>query len=94
MFVSWTLAQRVWHHTVKIIWRLFAKRGNLGPWKSFTMIQCLYAQPLSKTLKCFNHIWFFLSGLPWIIRCQQKDSVFNALQWLVRKKSIREELLG
>ena len=51
-----------------------------------TMAQCLFDQPLWKTLKQFSRIWFFLrSALPWIIWCQHNDLVFNELQWLIEK---------
>lgn len=34
----------------------FAKIRNLGLWKSFYMMQCLFDQPMCKTLRWFNHI--------------------------------------
>ena len=44
------------------------------------MMQCNFYQPMCKTLKRFNRIWFFLgSGIPWIIWHQQNDMVFNNL---------------
>ena len=50
------------------------------------MMQCRFDQPLCKTLKRFNHIWFFLrSGFPWIVWHQQNELVFNALQWTIEK---------
>ena len=77
------------------MWQLFAKRENLGPRKSFSMMQCLSDQPLCKTLKEFRRIWFFLTnGLLWIIWRQWNDLVFNALQWPIEKtrRVIRENL--
>jgi hypothetical protein len=66
-------------------WQLFAKK-NLGMRQSFSMLQCLFDQPLCKTLKRFSHTWFFLrSGLPWIIWRQRKGLVFNKLQWPIDK---------
>ena len=48
------------------------------------MMQCLFDQPLCKTLKRFSRIWFFLrSGLPWVMWRLRNDLVFNALQWPV-----------
>jgi hypothetical protein len=38
MFFSCPLAQHVWCYAANIIWQLFAKRGNLGPQKSFSMM--------------------------------------------------------
>lgn len=50
-----------------IIWQLFINRYNLGPWKSFSMLQCFLIKTRHKSLRKFNHIWFFVrSGLPWI----------------------------
>jgi hypothetical protein len=68
VFLSCMLAQQVWCYVANIIWLLFAKRGNIGPQKSFSMMQCLFDQALCKTLKPFSHICSFLrSGLPWNI---------------------------
>jgi hypothetical protein len=68
------------------MWQLFAKRGNIGPGKSFPMVRCLFDEPLCKTMKWFNRIWFFLrNGLMWIIWRQRNDLVFNALQWPIEK---------
>ena len=30
----------MWRYATNIIWQLFAKRGNLDPWKSFLVMQC------------------------------------------------------
>ena len=69
-----------------IMWQLFAKRGNFEPRKSYSMMQCLFDQPLDKTLKQFSRIWLFLrSGLPWILWHQRNDLVFNAPQWQVEE---------
>lgn len=66
-FFSCPLTQHVWRYAPNIIWQFFAKRSNLGPWKSFSMLQCLFDQPINKHMKIFNRIWFILrSGLPWI----------------------------
>ena len=41
------------------------KQGISARASIFFMLQCLFDQPLCKTLKQFNRIWFFLrSGLP------------------------------
>jgi hypothetical protein len=86
MFYSCPLAQQVWRYAANIVWQLFAKKGHLGPRKSFSMLQCLFDQPLCKTLKWFNRIWFFLrSGLPWIIWLQRNDLIFNKLQLPIEK---------
>ena len=62
------------------------KKGNFGPWKYFSMMQCLFDQSLNKFMKLFNRSWFFLrSGLPWIIWHQPNDLVFNASQWPFEK---------
>lgn len=62
------------------------KEGTFGPRKQFPVMQCLYDQPLCKTLKLFSNIWFFLrSGLPWIIWRQRNDMVFNAIQWPIER---------
>jgi hypothetical protein len=85
-FYSCPLAQQVWRYAANIVWQLFAKKRHLGPRKSFSMLQCLFDQPLCKTLKRFNRIWFFLrSGLPWIIWRQRNDLIFNKLQWPIEK---------
>lgn len=50
------------------------------------MMQCLFDQYLSKSLEPFSRIWFFkrvvFCGSTW---CQQKDLVFNALQWPMKE---------
>ena len=85
-FFSCPLAQQVCCYVANIIWQLFAKQGNLGPWKSSSMMQCLFDQPLSKSLNSFSCIWFFSrSGLPWIIWHQRSDLSSNALQWPMEK---------
>ena len=38
MLFSCPLAQQMWCYVVNIIWQLFAKRGNLGPWKSLLIM--------------------------------------------------------
>lgn len=49
-------------------------------------MQCLFDQPLCRTLKGFSCIWVFLrSGLLWIIWCQLNEPVFNELQWPIEK---------
>ena len=85
-FYSCCLLQQGWRYAANITWQLFVKRGNLGPRKSFFMMQCLFDQPLCKTLKRFGPIWFFLrSGLPWIIWRQRNDLVFDDMQWPIEK---------
>lgn len=56
-------------YATNIIWQLFTKRGNLGPQNLFlSMMQCLFDELLSKRLKPFARIWFFLKSiLLWII---------------------------
>ena len=50
------------------------------------MMQCLFDQPLQKTLKWFSWIWFFLrSGFSWIIWHQRNDMVLKNLQWPIGK---------
>ena len=78
IFFTCPLAQQVWHYVANIIWQLFAKRGNLGLRKSFSMMHCLSDQLLSIPLKPFNRTW-------WITWCQQNVVVFNALQWPMEK---------
>ena len=86
MFYSCPLAQHGWRYIANIIWQLLANKRNLGPRKPFSMIPCLFDQPLCKTLKRFSRIWFFLRyGLSSIIWCQWNDLVFNNLQWHVEK---------
>lgn len=81
MFFDYLLAQQVWHYVTNIFWQLFAKWGNLGLHKSFSMMQCLFDQPTQQFSKTFNRIWFFLrSNLPRIIWRQRNDLVFNASQ--------------
>jgi hypothetical protein len=58
MFYSCPLAQHGWRYAANILWQLFAIRKNLGPQNSFSMMQCLFDQPLCKTLKRFSRIWF------------------------------------
>ena len=54
---------RCQHHLATL-----CQKRNLGPHKSFSMLLCLFYQPLCKTLKRFSRTSFFLrSGLPWII---------------------------
>ena len=96
-FFNFPLAQQVWPYATNIIWPLFAKRGNLGPHKLFSMMQCLFGQPLSKSLNPFSGIWYFLrSGLPWIVWCQHNDMVFHAPPWPVEKthEVVWDSLLG
>ena len=86
MFYSCPLAQHVWRYVANIIWQLFTRKRNLGPRKSFFMLQCVFYQPLCKTLKQCSRIWFFLrSGLPWIIWRQWNDLIVNKLQWPIEK---------
>ena len=62
------------------------KKKNLGPRKSFSMMQCLFDQPLCKTLKRFSRIWFFLKKWSSVDHlAQQNDMVFNNLQWPIEK---------
>ena len=85
-FYNCPLAQHGWQYDANIIWQLFADTRNLGPQKSFPMMQCLFDQPLCKSLKQVSQIWFFLIiGLLWIIWRQRNDLVFNNLQWPVEK---------
>ena len=85
-FYRCSLAQHEWRYAANIIWQLFVKKRNLSLWKSFSMLQCLFDQPLCKTLKGFSRIWFFLrSGLAWIIWRQHNDLVFDNLQWPIEK---------
>ena len=87
-FFRYPLAQHGWRYDANVIWQIFAKRGNLGPSKSFSMMQCLFYQPLCKTLKQFSRIWFFSrSGLPWIFWRLRNDLVLIALQWPIEKKA-------
>ena len=73
-FYNCPLAQQGWSYVANIIWQLFANKRNLGRRKSFFMMQCLFDQPLCKTIEWFNRIrFFFRSGLPWIIWCQRND---------------------
>ena len=54
--------------------------------KFFFMLQCLFDQPLCKTLTQFSRNWLFLrSGLPWIIWRQRYDLISNRLQWSIEK---------
>jgi hypothetical protein len=86
VFLSCMLAQQVRCYVANIIWQLFAKRGNIGPQKSFSMMQCLLDQAICKTLKPFSHICSFLrSGLPWKFGSKWNDLDFDALQWRVEK---------
>lgn len=39
---SCMLAQQDWRYAANITWQFLAKRGNLGPWKSFHILQCLF----------------------------------------------------
>ena len=85
-FYRCPLAQHGWRYAANIIWQLFVKKGYLGLLKSFSMLQCLFDQPLCTTLKGFSCIWFFLrSDLAWIIWWQQNDLVLNNLQWPIEK---------
>ena len=69
-------------------WQLFfsSRRGNLGPQKSFSMMQCLFDKPLIKILKPLNMVCFFLrSSLPWIIWRQRNDFIIQQTSWRVEK---------
>jgi hypothetical protein len=86
IFFNYPLPQQCVALPTNIMWQLLAKNSNLGPQKSYSMVQCLFDQPLCKITKLFNHIWFFLrSGHPWILWHQPNDLVFNAPQWQVEK---------
>ena len=86
VFYNCPLVQHGWRYASNIIWQLFANKRNLGPHNSFSMVQCLFDEPLCKILKMFNCIWFFLrSGLPWIIWRQRNNLVINNMQWHVEK---------
>ena len=75
-FFNCPLASQVCCYEVNIIGQLYAKRDNGGPRKLFSTMHCLCDQPLSKSWKPFNRIWFFLrNGRPWIIWCQHNDQV-------------------
>ena len=81
MFCSCPLAQHGWRYATNIIWQLFANKRNLGPHKSYFMMQCLFDHPLCKTLKQFNRIWFFLrSGLPWTSLKKTREVIWDTLQ--------------
>ena len=85
-FHNCPLAPHVWRYAANFIWQLFANKRNVGPQKSFSMLQCLFDQPLSITLRRFSRIWFFLrSGLPWIIWRQRNDGIFNKVHNPLRK---------
>lgn len=85
-FYNCPLALQGWRYVANVMWQFFAKRGNLGARKSFCMMQCLFDQPLCKTLRWFIQIWFFLrSNISWITWRQRNDLVFNDLQWPVEK---------
>ena len=66
-FFSSLWAQQVWCYAANIIWQLFAKRCNLSPWKSFSIIRCLIDQLLNKSLRPSSRNWFLRNGLMWII---------------------------
>ena len=67
-FFNYPLAQQGWRYAANIMWQLLAKRGNLGLRKSFSMMQCLFDQPLCKAQTWFHRIQLFLrSDLLWII---------------------------
>ena len=53
-FFNCPLVQQGWRYVANIVWQFFAKRGNLGPHKSFLMVQCLFDKPLHKALIQFN----------------------------------------
>lgn len=85
-FFNCLLTQQVWCYAPNIIWQFFARRGNLCPRKFFPVIQCLFDQPLNKTLKPLSGIRFFLrSGIMWIIWHQRNDLVFNNNKWPLEK---------
>jgi hypothetical protein len=66
-FYNCPLALQGWRYVANVMWQFFAKRGNLSARKSLCMMQCLFDQPLCKTLRRFNQIWFFLrSNISWI----------------------------
>ena len=76
----------MWRYAANIMWQLFAKKGNLGPRKSFSMLQCIFINLCAETLKQFSCIWFFLrSGLSWIILRQHYVLIINKLQWPIEK---------
>lgn len=50
-FYSCPLAQQGWQYPTNIIWQFFAKRRDLGPQKSFSMMQCLFDQHFARHLK-------------------------------------------
>lgn len=86
-FFSCTLAQLDWCYAANIIWQLFAKRGNLGPHKSFSIMQCL----LILTSLSISH-WTLLGkdgfswgGLPWIVWRQWNDLILNNKAWPIEK---------
>ena len=79
------LAQHGWRYDANITWQLFARR-NLGPRKSYSMMQCYFDQPLCKTLRRFNRMWIFLlSDLLWIIWRQHNNLVSNNMHWPIEK---------
>ena len=85
-FFNCPLAPPVCYYEVNIIGQLYVKRDNGGPRKPFSTMHCLCDQPISKSLKPFSRIWFFLrNGLPWIIWRQRNDQVLNALPRPVAK---------
>jgi hypothetical protein len=46
------------HNVANIVWQLFAKQANLGPHKSFSILQNLFDKRLDKSLEKFHKIWF------------------------------------
>ena len=57
-----------------------------APMKSFSIMQYVFNQPLSESLKSFHHFWFFLrNGIMWIIWHQRNDSNRNGIERLVEK---------
>ena len=76
----------MWRYAANIIWQLFVNKRNLGLRISFSKMQCLFDQPLCKTCRQFNRIWFILrSGFSWTIWRQRNDVIFNKVQWSVEK---------
>jgi hypothetical protein len=57
-----------------------------APMKSFSIMQCIFDQPLSESLKPFHHFLFFLrNGITWIIWHQRNDLNRNVIERLVEK---------
>jgi hypothetical protein len=79
LFSICPLTQRVWHYVANIIWQLFAKRGTLALKYLLQCCKVFFDQLLSKSLKCFSHIWAF--GFFWGIFFHESFGVKFYLFW-------------